>query len=1097
MLSTHEMPTTWQQREGVTGAVKGSWLMALVPFEGSRGSAAERVTQLVHQYPILRTRLEHSAGVGLTQRTLSPAAVHVRELRFEVAPHTARGSEQLSDALQCSDSTVGLAHPLRAAVVCHQQSRWLAIAAPSALCDERSLQLLGEELAGAQAGDAAIEYAKYTKWALDQSVGKEADADRRHFDLLAQLPSPKLPDLRLHISDANGKQDAWTAARVEVPLTRQVLGRWDPGQAVAAAAAQTVAVITQSESTAFHWHASGRDMEELTHAIGAYARWLPIGLDRRGCSSLDQLRQMLVRVIEASEERLELYDPARFSARRTQAGQDALEVALCVQDRRSEVDGIEIIPTTPFAPDGTKLVMVARVRRHAVELTVLSHCAAVDAAFGQIIANRWKATLELLWSDPHHGCTLSGPLGASEIEQLQGAWASGPLTKSYPGTVLQSISEHAADQPEAIAVQSGDAQLSYGQLYERAGRLASQLKARGVAPGDCVPVLMSRSVEGVAAYLGTWRAGASYTPIDPQYPTARILSMLRQLGATWAVTTAAHRELVASLGIEVLYVDASGEACEREPQDLGAVEGAGRGMDRSNDRRAFGETSAQSRAETSELPAHGPDTTAYVLFTSGSSGAPRGVTVSHRNLMGSCASRTDLFGRRHERTLLMISASFDSAIAPIYNTLLEGGTLFIAPEGMENDPRCVGALIREQQITNVYCNPTVWRWVLSESTPTDLQSVRAVAVAAESCMPDVVARHFQGAPGALLVNEYGPTEATVWCTGHVCSPDDAARPRIPIGDPIANSRIYVLDAELRLCPVGVAGSVFIGGEGVASGYHRMPSTTAARFLPDPFVAQAGARMYDSGDLGRMLPNGSIEFWGRRDSQIKLRGYRIEPREIDSIVLEFKGVNDVATRLRDVDGRPALVTYVASGRPVPVERMRAAIGDRLPSYMMPAFIEAVGHLPRTVHGKVDDDRLPPPSAALTVTQRPRNALEAVLSECFAELLGRDHVGIDQSFFDLGGDSILAIRLRASVERRGYSFSLVDFMREPTVAKLARLCHRCDVPDEACGIGALWAVERRGADLTAAGSGRRLPIDAIAMGHARPRGHRHRRALPRPN
>lgn len=420
-----------------------------------------------------------------------------------------------------------------------------------------------------------------------------------------------------------------------------------------------------------------------------------------------------------------------------------------------------------------------------------------------------------------------------------------PRAKTIPGQILQT----AESTPDAVALVFDDQRLTYRELVDEAGRLAARLRACGIGAGDMVGIFMDRSLHQLIGVLGVQLAGSAYVPLDPGYPEERLNIIFEDLaestsgGMPHVVTTA---ELAARLrsDIAVVLID-SDDASTLAP--ISAVD-------------------------------INPSSPAYVIYTSGSTGRPKGVVVTHANLLASTAARHQYYDLP-KHYLLVPSFAFDSSVAGIFWTLSCGGTLVIPSTSDCRDPVALGRIISAAGITHTLMLPSLWQWVLLRHTVEQFQSLETTIVAGEACSQELVDLHHAMLPDVRLYNEYGPTEATVWASVHECSADVTAATSVPIGRPIAGSHLYVLDQRLNLVPVGVTGELYIGGAGVAAGYLQRPEETAARFVSDPFVA--GEVVYRTGDLVRWHQDGALEFVGRADSQLKLRGYRIEPTEIEA------------------------------------------------------------------------------------------------------------------------------------------------------------------------------------------------------------------------
>ncbi len=453
---------------------------------------------------------------------------------------------------------------------------------------------------------------------------------------------------------------------------------------------------------------------------------------------------------------------------------------------------------------------------------------------------------------------------ASMRRQLLSDFGCGPVItpadERRTAPLPEQIRHMAESAPAAIAVEFGDARLTYSELVDAAGRLAGRLQRQGVGAGDLVGVFIGRSLEQLVGILGVQFAGAAYVPLDPDYSSGRLDNIFEDLAAT----------MNGGDPIVVTRSDDAGRLERSVTLVLVDDEVPGEALDLNGD-----------------IAAESP---AYVIYTSGSTGKPKGVVVSHANLVASTAARHSYYACP-KRFLLVPSFAFDSSVAGIFWTLSSGGTLVMMPSSDSRDPVLLGRAIRTAAITHTLMLPSLWRWILLDNRGEGLQTLQGVIVAGEACSPELVELHQSVIPNVPLFNEYGPTEATVWASVHRCNADGSPATSVPIGRPVAGSRLYVLDPYGNLMPVAMSGELYIGGTAVSDGYLLRPRETAAQFQPDPFAA--GGAMYRTGDLVRWNENGELEFIGRVDSQIKLRGYRIEPAEIEARLRAYPDVEECA------------------------------------------------------------------------------------------------------------------------------------------------------------------------------------------------------------
>jgi aspartate racemase len=632
-------------------------------------------------------------------------------------------------------------------------------------------------------------------------------------------------------------------------------------------------------------------------------------------------------------------------------------------------------------------------------------------------------------------------LGDAERKHILAA-ARGPSAAFPTHTRIHDLFEaQAARSPEATALVCAGRRLTYAELNRRANQLARYLRRRGVGPETRVAICLGQSIEMVVGALGVLKAGGAYVPLDPNAPAERLAAMERDAQPTVVLATAGTHRLYGR-SIERPYSRPALVDLDAEAEAIAGEDGSNLGVDIV------------------------PDNLAYVIYTSGSTGAPKGVAVTHQNLVGSTCARLAAYGAT-ESFLLLSAFWFDSSVAGMFWALCGGGRLVLPGEARRGDVAELADVIAAERISHTLCLPSFYALLLERRDAARLASLRTVIVAGEACPRELIERHYARLPHAALFNEYGPTEATVWSSAHQCRPD-ASYTSVPIGRPIANQQLYVLDAQMRPAPVGVPGELYIGGAGVARGYHGRPHLTAERFVPDPFLTTderrtttdidlalpgdrrsvAGCRLYKTGDLARLLPDGRVEFLGRADQQVKIRGFRVELGEIEACLLRHPRVRQAAVLAREVAGEQRLVAYL-----VPTDGEDSSLGsalreflrERLPDYMLPAAFVGLEALPLTPTGKLDRRALPAPRPAAIGRSdtylAPRDETERRIAGIWEELLGARPIGISDNFFELGGHSLLAVRLIARIEEQlGARLPLAALFEDATVAHLAHLARQ---------------------------------------------------------
>jgi amino acid adenylation domain-containing protein len=623
-----------------------------------------------------------------------------------------------------------------------------------------------------------------------------------------------------------------------------------------------------------------------------------------------------------------------------------------------------------------------------------------DHTTAERYARYFVRLLEQQVARPDAGIASYELLDEAERHEILTTWSTSPRPHRRPGGLVERFTAHADATPDAPALVCDGRTFTYGELDRRTTKLANALRARGTGPGGIVAILSGRSAELVVAVLAVLKTGAAYLPLDPAQPVARRAAMIED----------ARPVLVLSDNVPVL--EAEGD-------------------------------------ETRALVTTGPQETAYVIYTSGSTGRPKGVEVTHRSVLALFDQWLDRFGATPgEATSAWSSIGFDASVHELLLPLTTGAVLHVVPEEVRPDPAALMAWLREHRVVQAFLPPAYVRWIDEDLNRVAGLALRQVLTGVESLSEAALARFAAALPGLRICFGYGPTEATLYATAHF-DPQLIERPA-PIGRPLPGSRMYLLDERLRPVPPGVAGEVFLAGDCLARGYLHQPDLTAERFVPDPFVP--GEKMYQTGDLARWLPDGEAEYAGRRDDQIKLRGFRIEPGEVTSALLAVPGVREAAV-LVDREGEPRLVAGVVGGGGRTPHEWRAALGDRLPDYMVPSVFAEFDRLPLNRSGKLDRDALlahaRASAPAAVNTAAPRDHVELGLLRIWRNLLLHQAIGVSDDFFDVGGTSISAIKLAHAIgEEFGRELPIRDVILHPTIEAQAALL-RADSPPGADG------------------------------------------------
>ncbi|GJF28376.1 hypothetical protein KNE206_10760 [Kitasatospora sp. NE20-6] len=638
-------------------------------------------------------------------------------------------------------------------------------------------------------------------------------------------------------------------------------------------------------------------------------------------------------------------------------------------------------------------------------LTIRTDTRTMTQANADRLAGMYRAVLAAIATD------VDGDARAVYLPEGERVWldaqAPGRAAEFGVLTVPERIVLQAAATPDAVAVVSGGAEVSYAELVARADVVAERLRAVGAGAGSVVGVVLDRGVDLLAGLLGVWRAGAAYLPLDPAYPKRRLVQTLTDASAVALLTESPYDTVLGEL-FDGPVVPAAADAAALD-------------------------ASAAAPAPLDPAPVD-PDALAYVIYTSGSTGRPKGVEVTHAGLVNHLAWAAEELCVSPGGSAVFSSVAFDLVVPNVWAPLLVGGRVRMLPQSLELD-RLGAELLAGAPYSFLKLTPGHLEVLSHQVSAVEASSLAGVVVVAGEALPSVLARRWVGWLGeGRLVNEYGPTEASVGtCVNPLSLP--VGEGVVPIGRALPNMSMRVLDAWLQPVPVGVAGELFVGGAGVARGYGGRPGLTAERFVPDPF-GPVGARLYRTGDLARVLADGSVDFLGRLDHQVKIRGHRIELGEVQAVLAAHPQIREAAVLAHGDDTDRHLVAYVVPAGVLDTAALRADLQRHLPDHLVPAVWITLDALPLNANGKLDTRALPDPDARPEQPfLAPRTATEERLAAIWRQVLGLEQVGVDRSFFELGGHSILIIQVVSEALKAGLPVSLMMLYKNETVADLA--------------------------------------------------------------
>lgn len=637
-----------------------------------------------------------------------------------------------------------------------------------------------------------------------------------------------------------------------------------------------------------------------------------------------------------------------------------------------------------------------------------------DAGTIRRMATHFQKLLESAVRNPGEQIACMPILAAAEEKQLLVTWNDFKRDYGRERLVHEVLQDQARRRPDAVAVRFEHKTLTYAELNRRANQLAHHLRKLGVGSEDMVGICVERSLEMMVGLFGILKSGAAYLPLDPAYPKGRLAFMLDDAGVKVLVTQQALAQNFPERGEQRIYLDAQAGSLGEENQE---------------DPESFVR----------------PENLAYVIYTSGSTGKPKGIMIEHRNLANYIGWANELMFHDALETVPAVQAlTFDGSLKQIFAPLLRGLEVWVLSQTEVTDPVSLIHALSVHRDIRFSAVPSLWKAILDalESGQAALAPgvITHAFIGGEELPKSLADRSFALLPDLLLWNFYGPSEITATATAAFLRPGE----QISLGKPIAGKKVHILDAQLQPVPVGVAGEIYIGREGLARGYIQRPDLTAASFIPDPFSDEPGARLYRTRDRAQYLPDGRIEFLGRFDDQVKLRGFRIELGEIEASLREHSAVEEAVAAIRtSAEGEQQLVAYVVPAwEPAPAAaELRAFLKDRLPEYMLPSAWVTLDRLPLTANGKLNRAALPEPERGKRDVESPfvspRTALEETIAEMFAELLGVPQVGVHDNFFQLGGHSLLATRVVARIRKMlKAELTLRRFFEGPTVAEVAQ-------------------------------------------------------------
>ncbi len=871
-------------------------------------------------------------------------------------------------------------------------------------------------------------FSEFVRWLLERETTRASDYWRRALSPLVESCRPMLQVSGANTDPAQNRR----TGRHELTLSPEATdlletfarkNRLTLNSVLHGAWALLLHRYSGSTDVLFGSVVSGRppELHGLDDMVGCFLNTLPFQTRiQTGMSLLEWLKQLQHQHLEMREfEQSGLMDISRWAGLQGQV-HSWLQTALVFENLAefpAEFPGLNLRLVSPGLEEESSFPLALQVLPEKTGLRLLLNYSHADYS-SQCASQITTCLAEILGKFYAHPDWDLSRLLDSEFADSSSQLADGLPLDSAPGPadlVTELLQDNFRQCTDMLAVVFGGdgGRLTYGQLRDRSLQLAARLRALNPKTGAFVGLCVEPSLDMAVGITGILLAGCAYVPLDPAYPDDRLEFILGDTAVLCLVTQRRWEARFARWRCLLL-----------EPGDPGTT------------------------TTVDPMPPD-PDRAAYVIHTSGSTGRPKGVTVSHRNLAHSLAARRQYYSSLPTRFLLLSSFSFDSSVAGLFWTLCSGGTLIIAPSGLEQDMDELGLLIQRESVTHTLCLPSLYDLLLEYAPAGSLHSLECAIVAGEPCHATTLQQHFKQLPDCLLFNEYGPTEATVWATAWQAAPGDAGKP-VPIGRPIPGYRVRVVDAAGRPSPIGVVGEIQIGGDGVTAGYLGLPDLTAQRFIEAEGDGQHSVRYYRTGDRGCWRSDGNLLFLGRTDQQVKIRGHRIELGEIESAALKHPLTAQCAVLLvpppeaKDTKGK-VLGLFVCSNAPGSLSEtaLRSHLRSLLPAHAVPERIHLVDALPRLPNGKLDAEALVR-HAAIPVARNkteglkgPEGELQQQLWELYREVLNTTDLGLDDSFFECGGDSLKSIQLISKGRAAGLDLSPADLIEHPTI----RLLEQC--------------------------------------------------------
>ncbi|UQZ35484.1 hypothetical protein C2I18_19325 [Paenibacillus sp. PK3_47] len=970
--------------------------------------------QLIRRHEALRTRFAEVGG-RVVQKIVPMEEVSFTAERFAAASSN-EAQAWMADYLQPFELHSGL--PIRAAVITLEQDKnILLLDIHHIAVDGASAGILIRELSELYSGRVfpplKVQYKDYSQWQLNRH---NAAAEKQEEYWLSELQG-ELPLLNMPADFPRPREKDFRGGLVTTTLDAEQTAKMkrvcrETGSTLFMFLLSAINIVLHKssgqEDIIVGTPAAGRNHRDTESLIGVFVNTLPIRSHVNGSLTFEQL---LGAVRRKSLEALENQDyPFENLVEKLQTGRDLgrnplFDVMFVLQENEAgqwKAQDLIIQPFDwPLHTEKFDLTWEAAETGSGLEIRLSYAASLFEASSAKTLLDRLARVINAVTSNRDVPVGQIEIMGEEEKKRILYEFNPTPAVGLRKQTLMDLFQTQAKRTPGRTALVYNERIMTYGELDRRANALARTLRSKAVLPDDLVAVRMNRSPELIIALFAIWKAGAAYLPVDPAFPEERTRYILQNSGTRLILTD----DPVPWENVEAVQVrDREPESKDTEPLEAMA----------------------------------GPDNLAYVIYTSGTTGNPKGVAVQHKGIMNTLLDLQSSYPLNAEgKYLLKTNYTFDVSVCELFGWFFEGGQLVILPQGAEREPDIILAAIAQHKITHINFTSSMFNMLLSgmdKASAEALGSLQYILTAGEA----LTFEHHEITQFLLqrcaIENLYGPTEASIYATGYSVKPGDIGS-RIPIGRPLANTRMYIVDGSGMLTPVGVEGELCIAGAGLALGYYRNEELTAQKFTADPFAD--GERMYRTGDVARWLPDGNIEYLGRIDHQVKIRGYRIELGDVENTLMKLEGIQKVLVVDKELAGGRGLVAYYVSSAAYTVAELRSELGRRLPEYMIPAYFIALEQFPLNSSGKIDRKALPEVTGDMESGEgyeAPESREEVLLVRIWSTVLGIKKIGVLDDFFNLGGDSIKAMQVVSKIREHGYYAEVKDVFRSLTIREL---------------------------------------------------------------